>query len=90
MLKLGLCGWLDTDVDASLHQPKDDEVDPETMHLVERLIGVVRRRRSPKAIETYEQVRFLVEYVTFLREQRESNRKSETQDWFADWETRVE
>lgn len=89
MLKLGLCGWLDTDVDSSL-QRAEQEVDQETMRLVERLISVVRRRRSPKAIETYEQVRFLVEYVTFLREQRESNRKSETQDWFADWETRVE
>ncbi|EIW63131.1 phosphatases II [Trametes versicolor FP-101664 SS1] len=90
MLKLGLCGWLDANVDASLHQAKDDQIDAETMHLVERLISVVRRRRSPKAIETYEQVRFLVEYVTFLREQRESNQKSEAQDWFADWETRVE
>lgn len=89
MLKLGLCGWLDADVDSSL-QPAEQEVDQETMRLVERLISVVRRRRSPKAIETYEQVRFLVEYVTFLREQRESNRKSEAQDWFADWETRVE
>lgn len=90
MLKLGLCGWLDADVDSSLQQSTEQEVDSETMRLVERLISVVRRRRSPKAIETYEQVRFLVEYVTFLREQRESNRKSETQDWFADWETRVE
>ncbi|OJT10143.1 hypothetical protein TRAPUB_13349 [Trametes pubescens] len=90
MLKLGLCGWLDVDVDASLHEPAGQQVDPETMHLVERLISVVRRRRSPKAIETYEQVRFLVEYVAFLREQGESNRKRVAQDWFADWETRVE
>ncbi|SPO30152.1 uncharacterized protein UTRI_05991 [Ustilago trichophora] len=33
------------------------------------LIETIRRRRSPKAIETAEQVRFLVEYVTFLHRQ---------------------
>lgn len=35
--------------------------------LVEKVIAVVRRRRSVKAIETYEQVRFLVEFVEWMR-----------------------
>jgi len=34
---------------------------------VERVIAVLRRRRSLKAIETYEQVRWLMEYVGWLR-----------------------
>jgi len=39
----------------------------DTLQLVERVIGVVRVRRSVKAIETLEQVKFLVEYVDYLR-----------------------
>lgn len=39
----------------------------DALRLVERVIGVVRRRRSLKAVETYEQVRFLVGYVEWLR-----------------------
>ena len=39
----------------------------DTMQLVERVISVIRRRRSPKAVETYEQVRFLVDFVEFQR-----------------------
>ena len=91
MLKLGLCGWLDT---ADFQQADDTSggVPPETMRLVERLIGVVRRRRSPKAIETYEQVKFLVDYVEFLRERAlsERPRSPESLEWFPDWETRIE
>ena len=41
------------------------------MRLVERVISVVRRRRSPKAIETYEQVKFLVDFVEHLRSRSE-------------------
>ncbi|OCH91809.1 phosphatases II [Obba rivulosa] len=41
-------------------------VRPDTLRLLERVISVVRARRSPKAIETYEQVKFLVEYVELL------------------------
>ena len=40
----------------------------ETIDLVERVIRVVRRRRSVKAIETFEQVHFLVQFVEYLRE----------------------
>ncbi|KAI0331037.1 phosphatases II [Cubamyces sp. BRFM 1775] len=102
MLKLGLCGWLDTeDTDVSMGNSADTNghaqpqeatlVDPGTMRLVQRLIAVVRRRRSPKAIETYEQVKFLVDYVEFLREQAEPRRASTAAslDWFADWDTQV-
>ncbi|KAG8833810.1 hypothetical protein FRC17_010051 [Serendipita sp. 399] len=39
----------------------------ETIDLVERAIRVVRRRRSVKAIETFEQVHFLVQFVEHLR-----------------------
>lgn len=37
-----------------------------TVQLVERAIAVVRRRRSLKAVETYEQVKFLVDFVEHL------------------------
>ncbi|KAJ8497158.1 hypothetical protein ONZ51_g695 [Trametes cubensis] len=102
MLKLGLCGWLDTEdsdvpsahsADANGHAQTQEAtlIDQRTMRLVERLIAVVRRRRSPKAIETYEQVKFLVDYVEFLRDQAEPRRASTaaSMDWFADWDTRV-
>ncbi|KAI0717226.1 protein-tyrosine phosphatase-like protein [Cerioporus squamosus] len=87
MLKLGLCGWLESQhADAS-----DSElVDDATVQLIERLISVVRRRRSPKAIETYEQVKFLVDYVRFLRDRSDLSVPSSYLDLFADWDTNVE
>ncbi|KAF5386052.1 hypothetical protein D9615_002426 [Tricholomella constricta] len=39
----------------------------DTIMFVEKVIAVVRRRRSLKAIETYEQVQFLVDFVEYLR-----------------------
>ena len=45
----------------------DGQVCRDTLEQVEKVIGVVRRRRSLKAIETYEQVKFLVGYVDYLR-----------------------
>lgn len=39
----------------------------DTVRFVERVIAVVRRRRSMKAVETYEQVKFLVDFVEHLR-----------------------
>ena len=86
MLKLGLCGWIETDIPSSTatttsgadsETKRDDDeafrwdsetvVRRDTLQLVERVIEVVRRRRSVKAIETLEQVQFLVEYVDYLR-----------------------
>ncbi|KAH6914119.1 protein-tyrosine phosphatase-like protein [Coprinopsis sp. MPI-PUGE-AT-0042] len=61
LIKLGICGWVD---DPSPVNPNEPHT---TVEFVERVISYVRRRRSPKAIETYEQVQFLVEYVEFLR-----------------------
>lgn len=61
-LKLGLCGWIETGAVAP------GQVRRDTLQLVERVIGTIRRRRSVKAIETYEQVRFLVDFVDFLRQ----------------------
>lgn len=61
LIKLGICGWLD---DLSPSSPQEPYT---TVEFVERVITYVRRRRSLKAIETYEQVHFLVEYVEFLR-----------------------
>lgn len=43
----------------------------DTLDLVERVISVVRRRRSVKAIETFEQVKCLIEYVEYLRAEAE-------------------
>jgi protein-tyrosine phosphatase len=68
-LRLGLC------FSPAHHDGEDDaggvrlrgDIREDTLSLVERIIGVVRRRRSLKAIETYEQVRFLVDYVDYMR-----------------------
>ncbi|KAF7362046.1 Phosphatases II [Mycena venus] len=65
MLKLGLCGWLR---DAAEEVPLlGGCVRHDTFELVERVIGIARRRRSIKAVETYEQVQFLVDFVEYLR-----------------------
>ncbi|KAI5480355.1 protein-tyrosine/Dual-specificity phosphatase [Pseudohyphozyma bogoriensis] len=55
MLKCGFLGRMD--------------VEGGSIKVVERVIETVRRRRSPKAIETTQQVMFLVDYVEFLRTQ---------------------
>ena len=73
MLKLGLCGWVvPTTEDPATACPVSNgdgivKLSRDTLELVERVIDVVRRRRSVKAIETYEQVRFLVEFVEHLK-----------------------
>ena len=90
MLKLGLCGWTvpPPGVGDISGETRSARVSWETMRLVERLVSVVRRRRSVKAIETYEQVKFLVDYVEFLRDQA-SSRSAFSVDAFADWDARV-
>ncbi|CDU22536.1 uncharacterized protein SPSC_01166 [Sporisorium scitamineum] len=51
-------------------QQEQEESECDTiLDTVSCLVDTIRRRRSPKAIETAEQVRFLVEYVTFLHRQ---------------------
>lgn len=60
-LKLGLCGWIETG------EGPPGAIRRDTLQLVERAVDTLRRRRSVKAIETYEQVKFLVDYVEFLR-----------------------
>ena len=91
MLKLGLCGWLPPSNTISTRASRAGEIGEETLRLVERLITVVRRRRSPKAVETYEQVLFLVEYVEFLRQRAaEPSNTLFPVDLFADWDTHVD
>jgi protein tyrosine phosphatase len=51
---------------------RSDPIAPDTVRFVEKIIAVVRKRRSMKAIETYEQVSFLVDFVHYLREGRTS------------------
>lgn len=53
----------------SLSPPDDSQ--RENMQVIHRLIDTIRRRRSPKAIETAEQVAFLFKYVTYLRTQEQ-------------------
>ena len=103
MLKLGLCGWTDPppgecDTSTEFMVSRDiapsqtlegEQVSQEKMRLIERLISVVRRRRSLKAIETYEQVRFLVEYVEFLGHQV-ALKTSFSGDVFAAWDAQVD
>jgi protein-tyrosine phosphatase len=66
-LKLGLCGWINVDLSPNPAEGLESHVRRDTLQLVERAICVVRRRRSVKAVETLEQVRFLTEYVAYLR-----------------------
>lgn len=49
----------------------------DTLQLAERAIMLVRRRRSAKAVETFEQVKFLVDYVGFLRNRGRARGKLE-------------
>ena len=70
MLKLGLCGWVSSSDNV---EPADEgRVGRDTLEQVEKAIGIVRRRRSLKAIETYEQVKFIVGYVDYLRSNKGS------------------
>ncbi|GAA5974935.1 hypothetical protein JCM11641_006769 [Rhodosporidiobolus odoratus] len=59
MLKMGL-----------VHGGEDGEEwkDLDTMAVVERLVELIRKRRSVKAIETAHQVHFLVQYVAYLQQ----------------------
>lgn len=58
-----------TDIDETWSDKlRQQGVRKDALRLVERVISVVRRRRSLKAVETYEQVKFLVAYVEFMRE----------------------
>jgi protein tyrosine phosphatase len=78
LIRLGLCGWIQ-EMDQTLcddcHVP--DMISSATesighthqvLQYLRRVIGIVRSRRSAKAVETYEQVKFLVEYVEYLRQ----------------------
>ncbi|KAK0241915.1 protein-tyrosine phosphatase-like protein [Armillaria nabsnona] len=56
MIRLGLCGCYTFPVRR------------DTLEMVETAICLVRRRRSVKAVETYEQVKFLVDFVEYLRD----------------------
>ncbi|KAH7108197.1 phosphatases II [Auriculariales sp. MPI-PUGE-AT-0066] len=64
------CAWM-----LKLGLLSSDPREP-VVHLVERVISVVRRRRSVKAIETFEQVRFLVDFIEFLRAQARAHAAS--------------
>ena len=79
-MQLGLCGWLGHDVNPSTAKslchvkPSDADTVPtegtlkqDALELLERVIAVVRRRRSVKAVETYEQAQFLLDFIEHLR-----------------------
>lgn len=96
MLKLGLCGWLEPPSPSLTAAASNCElVDEPTLHLVKRVLSVVRKRRSPKAVETYEQVKFLVDYIKFLQERASDSStgtspRTPNTDFFADWEVSVQ
>lgn len=71
IMKLGLCGWIDEVQKTSKPRTSTEGtsiITEETLHFIEKVIMLVRRRRSVKAVETYEQVKFLVDFVEFLRQ----------------------
>ncbi|KAF5373887.1 hypothetical protein D9758_000798 [Tetrapyrgos nigripes] len=72
IIKLGLCGWFGADSSEPLPESPTTPttVRTDALHLAEKVISVVRRRRSVKAVETYEQVQFLVDFIEYLREGR--------------------
>ncbi|KAF8894923.1 protein-tyrosine phosphatase-like protein [Gymnopilus junonius] len=61
MIRLGLCGWLDSE-----GTDQDTSADEKALEFVEKAIAFIRTRRSVKAVETYEQVKFLNDYVRYL------------------------
>jgi len=83
LIRLGLCGWVESERASSPPASNEVKLPPaqcvpglnpsaaglrrDTIQFVEQVITVVRRRRSLKAIETYEQVQFLVDFVEYLR-----------------------
>ena len=66
-IRLGLCGWLDNCRAPNVTMAENAFPKDEILAYVERVISFVRRRRSMKAIETYEQVKFLVDYIDYLQ-----------------------
>ncbi|CAE6511209.1 unnamed protein product [Rhizoctonia solani] len=58
------------------HLMRERKVPRDSMELLERVVYIIRRQRSVKAIETYEQVRFLLEFIEYLRD---LDAKSESQ-----------
>lgn len=79
MLKLGLVGSVEPipeqdrtawgfdgqlSADRLMH---GQQVPVDALDLLERVVYIIRRQRSVKAIETYEQVRFLLEFIEHLR-----------------------
>lgn len=68
LMKLGLCGWPSEHGENT--ERKDTECHshpPGIVSFVNTVVGFVRKRRNPKAVETFEQVQFLVDYVEFLQ-----------------------
>jgi hypothetical protein len=64
----------ETDTNVEGGQP----IRADTIQMVDRVISVVRKRRSVKAIESFEQVLFLAEFVEYLRS-RGSDQDSESE-----------
>jgi len=60
MIKLGLLGQV-----INIHDPNNKSLDKE-LEIVEKVIAVIRKRRSAKAIETPQQVQFILQYTHWL------------------------
>lgn len=70
IIKLGLCGWVEPHrepIPLTTPSTRPDFDRTDTLKFVEKIIAVVRKRRGMKAVETYEQVCFLVDFVEYLR-----------------------
>ncbi|BGP26404.1 hypothetical protein Rt10032_c11g4639 [Rhodotorula toruloides] len=78
MLKMGLVAG-----QSALHSSGASEVsfkEEDPMGIVERVIELIRRRRSIKAIETPYQVHFLFQYVAFLQQKHAAAATSASRD----------
>lgn len=60
MIKLGLLGQV-----VKINDPNEKTLEYE-MKIVEKVIAVIRKRRSAKAIETPQQVQFILQYTHWL------------------------
>lgn len=67
LMRLGLCGWLSEYEKAEPNATACHSHPQSVVSFVGAVIEFVRKRRNPKAVETFEQVQFLVDYVEFLQ-----------------------
>ncbi|GAA5965405.1 hypothetical protein JCM21900_004785 [Sporobolomyces salmonicolor] len=68
MIKMGFVGAAGTGMVGEREESEVDWMKEEPMRILERVIELIRRRRSVKSIETTHQVLFLLQYIIYLQQ----------------------